>query len=444
MVPLGNRRRVGSIHEADEGKDVVVAGWLESQNDKGGIAFVRVRDVSGSIQVTIPKKKVPEAVTKALLDAPRESVVALEGTVQKSREKAGGFELIPKAVDVLTTAETPLPLGVVDKVDAALNVRLDNRFLDLRKPEIRAVFHIRMVATDAIRQYLYRHGFTEVFTPKIVGAGAEGGATLFKVEYFDREASLAQSPQLYKQMLMAAGLDRVFEIGPAFRAEPSDTVRHLTEFTSFDIEMSFVESSEDVMKILEGIVHAALERVAQECKDDLARLGKQIKVPHLPLPRVPYADAVEWLKAKGVPASLDVEYGTEEEKRMGQMVADRFNGSELYFLTEFPTAIKRATFYAKRQEGRAQFTGYFDLEYKGQELTSGGQREHRIDRLLSQMKENNLDPKQFEFYLKAFRYGVPPHGGFGFGIERFVQSMLDLPNIREAVLFPRDRYRLVP
>jgi aspartyl-tRNA synthetase len=301
-----------------------------------------------------------------------------------------------------------------------------------------------MVATDAIRQYLMRNHFIEIETPKIVGAGAEGGATLFGVRYFDREGYLAQSPQLYKQMLMAAGFERVFEIAPAFRAEASDTVRHLSEFTSFDIEMSFIESSEDVMAMLEGIVHAALEAVARECKDDLEKMGKAVRVPALPFPRVKYSEAVEWLKAKGVHASMDVEYGTEEEKQVARMVAEKHGGAELYFLTEFPTVIKRATFYAKRQEAHPELTGYFDLEYKGQELTSGGQREHRIERLLAQMKENNLDPKQFEFYLKAFRYGVPPHGGFGFGIERFVQSMLDLPNIREAVLFPRDRYRLVP
>lgn len=444
MVSLQHRRRVASLAEADDGKDVVIAGWIESQNDKGGIAFVRLRDASGSIQVTIPKKRVPAEATAALLEAPRESVVAIEGTVQKSREKAGGFEVVPKAAEVITRAEVPLPLGIVDKVEAGLGVRLDNRFIDLRKPELRAIFKIRMVATDAIRQYLYRNHFTEIQTPKVVGAGAEGGATLFGVQYFEQQGYLAQSPQLYKQMMMAAGFERVFEIAPAFRAEASDTIRHLSEFTSFDIEMSFIESSEDVMRMLEGIVHAALETVARECKDELAKLGKTIRVPTLPFPRVPYAEAVEWLKAAGVHASMDVEYGTEEEKQVAKMVAEKHGGAELYFLSQFPTAIKRATFYAKRQDANPALTGYFDLEFKGQELTSGGQREHRIDRLLAQMKENNLDPKQFEFYVKAFRYGVPPHGGFGFGIERFVQSMLDLPNIRETVLFPRDRYRLVP
>jgi aspartyl-tRNA synthetase len=439
-----HRRRVASIGEGDEGKDATVAGWIENQNDKGGIAFVRLRDVSGSIQVTIPKKKVAPEVTAALLEAPRESVVALTGAVQKSREKAGGFEIIPSEAVVLTRAEVPLPLGVVDKVDAALGTRLDNRFLDLRKPDVRAVFRVRMVATDAIRQYLFRNGFFEIQTPKVVGAGAEGGATLFGVDYFDKDAYLAQSPQLYKQMMMAAGFERVFEIAPAFRAEASDTVRHLAEFTSFDIEMSFIESSEDVMRTLEGIVHASLEAVARDCKEDLERLGKTVRVPALPFPRVPYTQAVEWLNERGAHASADVEYGTEEEKQVAKIVAEKHGGAELYFLTDFPTAIKRATFYAKRHDDRPHLTGYFDLEYKGQELTSGGQREHRLEQLLAQMKENNLEPKQFDFYLKAFRYGVPPHGGFGFGIERFLQSMLDLPNIREAVLFPRDRYRLVP
>jgi aspartyl-tRNA synthetase len=316
--------------------------------------------------------------------------------------------------------------------------------MDLRKGEVRAIFRVRQVATDGIRQYLHRHHFLEVQTPKLVGAGAEGGATLFGVQYFDKPGFLAQSPQLYKQILMAAGLERVFEIAPAFRAEASDTVRHLAEFSSFDVEMSFIESSEDVMAVVEGVVHAALQHVSQECKGELELLGREVRVPHLPLPRVPYEDAVGWLNAEGRAASLEAEYGTEEEKRMGELVVERFNGAELYFLTDFPTAIKATTFYAMRHDDRPAFTGYFDLEYKGQELTSGGQREHRIDRLLAQMEENRIDPKQFDFYLQAFRYGMPPHGGFGFGVERFLQSMLDLPNIREAVLFPRDRYRLVP
>lgn len=444
MLSLRQRVRVGAVGVADEGKEVLVAGWVESQNDKGGIAFVRLRDVSGSIQLTLPKKKVPAEVLAALLEVPRESVVAVAGTVQRSREKAGGFEIIPTGAEVLSRAATPLPLGVVDKVDAGLNTRLDNRFMDLRKSQVRAVFRIRAVATEAIRKYLTDNGFLEVATPKVAGAGAEGGATLFRVDYYGKDATLSQSPQLYKQILMSAGFDRVFEIAPAFRAEASDTVRHLAEFSSFDIEMSFIESSEDVMRVLEGVVHAALGAVARDCPEDLARIGKTVKVPELPFPRVPYTTAVEWLNAAGARASAQVEYGTEEEKRMAKLVADKFGGAELYFLTEFPTIIKRATFYAKRQDDRPELTGYFDLEYKGQELTSGGQREHRIERLLVQMKENGLDPEPFEFYLKAFRYGVPPHGGFGFGIERFVQSMLDLPNIREAVLFPRDRYRLVP
>jgi len=443
-IPLTHRRRAASIHEADEGRVVVLAGWLESVVDKGGIAFVRLRDASGSIQVTMPKRRVPAEAVAALLGASRESVVVVEGSVQKSREKAGGFEVVPTAAEVIAESLTPLPLGVVDKVGADLPTRLDNRFMDLRKPEVRAVFRIRQVATDGIRQFLGRNHFIEVQTPKLVGAGAEGGATLFGVQYFDQPGFLAQSPQLYKQMLMGAGLERVFEIAPAFRAEASDTVRHLAEFTSFDIEMSFIESSEDVMAVLEGVVHAALQHVSQECKAELAALGREVRIPHLPLPRVPYGDAVEWLKAEGRAASLDAEYGTEEEKRVAELVAERFNGAELYFLTDFPTAIKRATFYAKRHDDRPAFTGYFDLEYRGQELTSGGQREHRVDRLLAQMAENRLDPAQFEFYLQAFRYGMPPHGGFGFGVERFVQSMLGLPNIREAVLFPRDRYRLVP
>jgi len=424
------------------GRKVTVGGWVQDVRNLGGISFLQLRDRYGVIQVTTLKKRSKELM-ELVAGLPRESVILVTGEVKESKEARAGYEVLPDAIEVLNRAETPLPLGVVDKVGADLDTRLNNRFMDLRKPEVRTVFTIRAKALQGIRQYLISEGFVEVTTPKIVAAGAEGGSTLFPIKYFDKSAYLAQSPQLYKQNLMATGLDRVFEIAPAYRAEASDTVRHIAEFTSLDIELAFIRSSEDVMAVAEGIVENSLAFLKEHASAELEAAGVKVDRPATPFPRVTYKDAVEMLQAEGVRMQHGEDLGTEGEKALGDIMK-RDKGCELYFITEFPTSLKRGTFYAKRYDEDPETTGYFDLDYKGQEIVSGGQREHRYDVLLEQMRENNLDPESFEFYLKAFRFGMPPHGGFGFGIERYVQKILDLPNIREAVLYPRDRVRLVP
>ena len=315
--------------------------------------------------------------------------------------------------------------------------------MDVRKEDVRSIFQIKAKTIEGIRKYLLSEGFIEVSTPKIVAAGAEGGSTLFPIKYFDRNAYLAQSPQLYKQNLMATGLDRIFEIAPAYRAEASDTIRHIAEFMSLDVELAFIRSSDDVMAVAEGIVVSSLDHVREHAKAELEKLGRKVERPQTPFPRVKYKDAVEMVRAEGVKIEQGDDLGTEGEKALGE-VMKREKNCELYFITEFPTSLKRATFYAKRLDEDPETTGYFDLDYRGQEIVSGGQREHRYDVLTEQMRENNLSLESFDFYLKAFRFGMPPHGGFGFGVERYVQKMLDLPNIREAVLYPRDRSRLVP
>lgn len=423
-------------------KRVTVGGWVQDLRNLGGISFLQLRDRYGVIQVTTLKKRSKE-LFELVASIPRESVVLVTGTVKESREARAGFEILPESIEVLNRAETPLPLGVVDKVGADLDTRLNNRFMDLRKEEVRAIFSIRAKTLDGIRSYLVSEGFVEVSTPKIVAAGAEGGATLFPIKYFDKQAYLAQSPQLYKQNLMATGLDRVFEIAPAFRAEASDTVRHIAEFTSLDVELAWIRSSEDVMAIAEGIVVSSLAHVKEHAREELKTLGISIETPKTPFPRVRYSEAVDMVRAEGVSIEHGEDLGTEGEKALGDVMM-REKGCELYFITEFPTSLKRGTFYAKRYDEDPDTTGYFDLDYRGQEIVSGGQREHRYDVLVEQMRENGLNLESFEFYLKAFRFGMPPHGGFGFGIERYIQKMLNLPNIREAVLYPRDRVRLVP
>lgn len=430
------------IDSSSFGKHLTVGGWVQDLRNLGGISFLQLRDKYGVIQVTCLKKR-----DKVLFDLaasiPRESVVLVAGTVKESKEARAGFEIIPDKIEVLSKAETPLPLGVIDKVGADLDTRLNNRFMDLRKEEIRAIFQIRAKTIEGIRRFLISEGFVEVSTPKIVAAGAEGGSTLFPIKYFDKNAYLAQSPQLYKQNLMATGLDRIFEIAPAYRAEASDTIRHIAEFISLDVELAFIESSDDVMAVAEGIVVSSLKYLREHAKDELSRLGVKLGEPVTPFPRVKYKDAVEIVRAEGMKIEHGDDLGTEGEKALGE-VMKREKNCELYFITEFPTSLKRGTFYAKRFDQDPETTGYFDLDYRGQEIVSGGQREHRYEVLTEQMKENNLSLESFDFYLKAFKFGMPPHGGFGFGVERYVQKMLDLPNIREAVLYPRDRSRLVP
>ena len=432
-------RSFRSVGPVDAGKPATLAGWVEDLRNLGGIAFLILRQRDGTFQATV-KKKGNEPLFESVSRIVRESVVAVQGTVQVNAQVRNGWELVASSVEMLSPAAAPLPLPVADKVGAEMDTRFDNRFLDLRKPERRAIFRVRSVVLAAVREHLTSQGFVEVSTPKLAGAGAEGGATLFETDYFGRKAYLSQSPQLYKQILMSTGLDRVFEIAPAFRAEPSDTVRHVTEFTSFDAELSWIESQEDVFRPLEGAVAHAIERVRAEAKDELALLHADPKVPQLPLRRVPYSEALEVLRNHGKRVRDGDDIDTEGEKLVGAALAGE--GHELYFLTEYPTAIKPFYTMSKPDEPDVSFS--FDLEYKGDEMASGGQREHRYDVLVAKMREKGLNPDGFEFYLKAFRYGMPPHGGWGFGVDRFVQKLLDLPNVREAILFPRDRVRLVP
>jgi nondiscriminating aspartyl-tRNA synthetase len=432
-------RAFSSIGAADHGKPAALAGWVEDVRNLGGIAFLIVRQQGGTFQATV-KKKGNEALFESASKIIRESVVAVRGTVQPNPQVRNGWELLANAVDVLSPAAAPLPLPVADKVGAEMDTRFDNRFLDLRKPERRAIFQVRSLVLTAVRDYLSAQGFLEVHTPKLAGAGAEGGATLFETAYFGRKAYLSQSPQLYKQILMSTGLDRVYEIAPAFRAEPSDTVRHVTEFTSFDAELSWIEGQEDIFRLLEGVVAHAIERVRAEAKGALALLHADPKTPRLPLRRLPYAEALEILRNRGKRVRDGDDLDTEAEKLLGSALAEE--GLELYFLTEYPTAIK--PFYIMSRPDEPDVSLSFDLEYKGDEMASGGQREHRYDPLVAKIQTKGLNPDGFEFYLKAFRYGMPPHGGWGFGIDRFVQKLLDLPNVREAILFPRDRVRLVP
>lgn len=424
------------VTSKEHGKTITVAGWVEDVRNIGSIAFIILRDRKGTLQVTALKKENAEVFDK-LVNISRESVISVKGLCKKSDKARNGYEVIPQEFEVLSSAETPLPLGVVDKIESELETRLDNRFIDLRKQDIQAIFKIRNEVISAVHEYLRSNHFIEIHTPNIIASSSEGGTDVFKIKYFEKNAFLAQSPQLYKQMMMATGLDRVYEIAWYFRAEEHNTRRHLNESTAVDLEMAFISSEEDVMKILEGLVHSMWKK-ASECKEELAILDKKIVVPKLPFIRVVYDDAIKKLNKNGSKIKWGDDLGTEEEKLLGEIM--KKEGHEFYFITKYP--IEAKPFYTM-PEGDKYSRG-FDLECKGVEMASGSQRIHDVELLKKRLKACDLDPKDFEAYLKAFRYGIPPHGGFGFGIERFLMELLDIKNIRECILFPRDRTRLTP
>ncbi|UCH72500.1 MAG: aspartate--tRNA(Asn) ligase [Thermoplasmatales archaeon] len=424
------------ITKKNHDKVVSVAGWVEDIRNIGSIAFVILRDRKGTLQVTALKKNDSELFEK-IVSIPRESVIAVKGVCKASDKARNGYEIIPKEIETLSAAEAPLPLGVVDKVESELDTRLDNRFIDLRKQEIQAIFKIRNEVINVVHEYLRSQSFIEVHTPNIIASSSEGGTNVFKLKYFEKTGFLAQSPQLYKQMLMATGLDRVYEIAWYFRAEEHNTRKHLNESTAVDLEMAFINNEEDVMKILENLVYNMWKR-AGECKEELDILDKKVLLPKLPFKRITYGNAIKELNKKGSKISWGEDFGTEEEKLLGEIMKDK--KLDFYFITKYPIEIK--PFYTM-PEGEKYSRG-FDLECNGVELASGSQRIHDVDLLKERIKKCGLNIKDFESYLKAFRYGMPPHGGFGFGIERFLMELLGIKNIRECILFPRDRTRLTP
>jgi len=426
--------------DAEPGDEVTVAGWVHEVRDLGGIAFLILRDKSGKIQIKLEEDSMDEALVETGLDVSRESVITVTGSVKEEPRAPTDVEIIPESIEVLAESDTELPLDPSGKVDAELSTRLDNRTLDLRKEEVKAIFEIRAEILRSVRDAFRDIGCTEINTPKIVATGTEGGTELFPITYFGEEAFMNQSPQLFKQLMVGSGLERVFEIGPIFRAEEHNTPRHLNEATSIDFESAFVDHTE-AMDACEHVVKSAYEGVAENCGRQLELLGldEEFEVPEGDFPRLTYEEAIERINATG---ELDEQlvWGddlpTEGERALGEDVGEH------YFITDWPSEIK--PFYIKDHDDDEQLSTGFDMMHPRMELVSGGQREHRYDHLVAGFEQQGLDPDQFEYYTKMFKYGMPPHAGWGLGGERLVMTMLGLDNIREAVLFPRDRQRLSP
>ena len=418
-----------------DGQEVIVMGWVHSIRALGKIIFVILRDREGTVQIVVPKQKVGDELFSQIKKLGAEDVIAVRGKVIANEKAPNGFEILPLELEVLNTAQRPLPLDPTEKVPAELDTRLENRFLDLRRPKIQAIFKIRSEMLKSVRKTLYEEGFIEVNTPKLVASCTEGGTELFPISYFEKEAFLGQSPQLYKQMLMASGLDRVFEIAPIFRAEEHNTRRHLNEATSIDIEMAFADDK-DAMNILEKVVYNAFVDVYENRKKEIEILGIEFEIPPEKFDRITYDEAIDIANAKGVEISWGEDLSREAEKAIGEEMGG------LYFITDWPSEIR--PFYTMPHEDNPEICKAFDLMYKDLEISSGAQRIHLYDLLVENIKKKGLNPDGFTYYLEAFKYGMPPHAGWGLGADRFTMVLTQQENIRECVLFPRDRQRLTP
>ena len=431
MINLSKRIPTSDVQKIKIGSEVIVAGWVEQSKLLGKLAFLKLRDREGYVQVVATSNY---SKMKDLNSISRESVVSIRGRVKKSKARSGGKELELIELNLLSKATTPLPIEFLGKkIETDLSKRLDYRYIDLRHPRRLAIFKIRAIILSAIHSFMRESKFIEIQTSKLSGAGAEGGAELFELPYFGKKVALNQSQQLYKQLIMLSGFERAYEIGTSYRAEKSHTHRHLTEFWQLDVELSFINGIEDIMRLQERLLVYILRQVKKEGKSELELLGKEITVPKLPFPRINYSDACNLLKVKS-----NTDIGTELERKLAKIIKSKFK-TDSFFLTNFPDDFTK--FYAKHDGNIGR---YVDLIYNSNEISSGGQREHNYDILIQQIKDKGLRPKDFEFYTTPFKYGAPPHGGFGMGIDRLVTFILDLPNIREGVLFPRDVDRIGP
>ncbi|MEM3733853.1 MAG: aspartate--tRNA(Asn) ligase [Nitrososphaerales archaeon] len=411
------------------GQNVRVAGWIEDIRPLGSIAFITVRDVSGVAQLLL-RRELGKLYDEAL-QTPRQSVISASGVVQKSRAKAVKVEVEVREFKVLSYATHPLPIDPTGRTPSALDLRISSRALDLRNPTVAAIFKIRHTVLQSIRRTLINEGFIEVNTPKIIGQAAEGGATLFTLDYFGRQAYLAQSPQLYKEQLTLA-LEKVFEISVFFRAEKSNTRRHLSEFISVDIEAAYYDM-EDVMGVCERMVANCIDSVLEYNKDELNTLKHTIEKPTLPFPRITYRDAVRELQK----VVFKIEEGEDLTDSALKALGELHKG--FYFITEWPPQLK--PFYIDTE---ADISKSFDLQFGALELASGGRRISNRRKLEDRMIELGLDPSSFSEHLKVFDWGMPPHSGWGFGLDRFMMILTGKENIREVVLYPRDTVTLTP
>lgn len=423
IIPVGEVFKKGQ-------KEVSVAGWVSNTRELGKIKFLLLRDLSGLIQVTAVKDKVDKKIFEVIDTIPRESVVYIKGEVKDSKQAPGGKEILPSKIEILNTAEN-LPIDVSDFSKTELPKRLDFRFLDFHRKRIQSVFKIQNVISNSFREHFYNKGYIEMQPPCVISAASEGGTELFPVQYFEKKAFLAQSPQLYKQMI-ACSIGKTFMITPVWRAEKHNTPRHINEIRQMDIEVAFKDQMA-IMKELEEVVQFIVREVLSKCKEELEELG----IKNLKVPKGIYLSYEESIKKVG--GKVGEDFTPEEERKLCAMYP-----GEIVFTHSWPSSIKPFYIMPKGENPEAKMSEGFDALYLGVEISSGGQRIHLPELLIKRLKAKGLNPNNFKDYVDSFRYGAPPHAGWSIGLERLTQQICGLDNVKEATMFPRDRDRLTP
>jgi len=423
------RTFASSIDKNNLGQNLTFIGWIEDFRDMGKIGFISVRDMTGNIQGVVTGE-----ILSNLREIPRQSVIMINGIIQETRSESFQVEVKVEKVELLSKAANPLPIDPTGRVSSSLDKRLDSRALDLRNIRISNIFKTRSNALYLIRKYLFSKMFVEVNTPKIIGSATEGGADLFGFEYFSKKAFLAQSPQLYKEQL-TLGLERVFEISSYFRAEPSHTVRHLSEFVSVDLEAAFLEYT-DVMDIIEDLVISTIKVLYANYNDQMKHFDDSQDILVDKIPRITYEKCLEDLKSLGEKIEFGEDLSDPALRKLGETYP------KFYFIVDWPTKLK--PFYILEHEKKSELSKSFDLQYGYLEIVSGGTREHDSARLKNKLQEKGLNPNSFSNHLQTFEWGMPPHSGCGLGFDRFMMVLTRSTNIREVVLYPRDTERLSP
>ena len=428
-MDISRTHLIEELNSSMEGQDVLFGGWVVDLRKLGKMAFLTVRDVTGMCQVIV------KGDSMTLLEGlNRQSVVRISGKVQASKAKDFDFEVSAIEIQILAKAEYPLPIDPIGRLESDIDNRLNSRALDMRNQKTASIFKLRSQVLASIRETLINKKFIEINTPKIIGSASEGGADLFGLDYFGKQAYLAQSPQLYKEQ-MTIGLERVFEISSFYRAEKSHTGRHLSEFTSVDIEAAMMDYT-DVMDILESIVIDVFKYTSENSKTEQQEIGHEIKVPNSPFERVTYTQALEELSG----LDIKIEFGEDLQDSHLRSLGEKHSG--FFFLTDWPMKLK--PFYIHEKDDDPTLSRSFDLQYGYLELSSGGRRLHDPEQLKVRLKEQDLDPSSFEEHLKTFGWGMPPHSGWGMGLDRLMTVLVGIDNVREVVLYPRDPDRLKP
>lgn len=425
----------------NKGKNVVIAGWVENVKELPNLRFVIMRDRTGLAQITLSKRESPQELLTLTEKLNLQDVISVEGSVPEKQIAKIGPEVKPSSIKVLNRSETPLPIDITGASDTQLDVRLDWRVLDLRNPRNLAMIRIEAKFMEAAEEFLRRNGVIQVNTPAILGGASEGGSEVFKLDYFGSPAFLRQDPQLHRQLAIAGGLDRIYDLGPSWRAEMSHTPRHLCEHHTFAVELGFISDELDTERFEEELVAHTLGALKESAKADLELLGIVVEKPSTPFPEIRYPEVYDVLKEYGKIVPFGEEADREGEAILAKHVKEKTK-SDFFFMNRFPFAVK--PFYVMRVDEDPRWARSVDLVYRGMELSSGGQREHRHSKLMEQVKVKGMDESQIAWFTDNFKYGVPPHGGFALGVERTIMQMLGVENIREVCLFPRTPERLRP